>query len=80
MHNMCFVLLYNMKSYLKKCTSNHKETSAQENEIPWLTYFANLLLLYWNMLSIEHTCGKKEFSNEKSTTLYSKWRPFTPLL
>lgn len=46
MHNMCFVLLYNMKSYLKKCTSNHKETSAQENEIPWLTYFANLLLLY----------------------------------
>lgn len=35
-----------MKSYLKKCTSSHKETYAQENEIPWLTYFANLLLLY----------------------------------
>lgn len=43
---MCLILLYNMNTYLKKCTSSHKETSAREKEIPWLTYFANLLLLY----------------------------------
>jgi hypothetical protein len=35
-----------MKLYLKKWTSTHKETSAEENEIPWLTYFVSLLLLF----------------------------------
>lgn len=43
---MCFMLLYSMKLYLKKCTSTHQEKSAKENEIPWLIYFINLLLLF----------------------------------
>lgn len=45
-HDTCFILLQSMKLYLKKWTSTHKETSAEENEIPWLTYFVSLLLLF----------------------------------